>query len=43
MWGVTGVEAEAELIAAVVSCFETLGLSVREVGLKVRICLTFFI
>lgn len=35
IWGVPGVGAEAELLAAVVSCFQSLGLSDTDVGIKV--------
>lgn len=36
IWGVPGVEAEAELLSAVVTCFRTLGLSSTDVGLKIN-------
>lgn len=36
IWGVTGVEAEAELLSAVVTCFHNLGLSSTDVGLKIN-------
>ena len=35
VWGVTGVEAEAELLSAVVTCFRRLRLTAEDVGLKV--------
>jgi hypothetical protein len=35
VWGVSGLEAEAELISAAVSCFRDLGLSSGDVGIKV--------
>lgn len=35
VWGVSGPEAEVELIAATVECFKSLGLSGTEVGIKV--------
>ena len=35
IWGVAGVEAEAELLSAVVTCFQNLGLSSADVGIKV--------
>jgi histidyl-tRNA synthetase len=36
IWGVAGVEAEAELIAAVVTNIQALGLSSADVGIKVQ-------
>lgn len=35
VWGIVGIEAEAELIAAIVSCFSSLGISSSDVGIKV--------
>ena len=35
IWGVQGVEAEAELLSAVVTCFRNLGLTSQDVGIKV--------
>jgi histidyl-tRNA synthetase len=35
VWGVPGLEAEAELISSAVSCFRDLGLSSSDVGIKV--------
>lgn len=35
IWGVAGMEAEAELLAAVVSCFTSLGITSTDVGIKV--------
>lgn len=35
VFGVPGVEAEAELLAAVVDIFRSVGLSERDVGIKV--------
>ena len=35
MWGVASSEAEAELIAASVACFRSLGLTGGDVGIKV--------
>jgi hypothetical protein len=35
VWGVPGLEAEAELISSVVSCFRDLGLTSSDVGIKV--------
>lgn len=43
IWGVQGVGAEAELLAAVVACFRSLGLSHEHVGIKVRDRTCFFI
>ena len=40
IWGVQGVGAEAELLAAVVACFQSLGLSYEHVGIKVCMRLT---
>ena len=37
IWGVPGVEAEAELLSAVVTCFTDLGLTAADVGIKVCI------
>lgn len=36
IWGVAGVEAEAELLAAVVTFFDRVGLGPQDVGIKVR-------
>jgi histidyl-tRNA synthetase len=36
IWGVEGVEAEAELLAAVVQSFEEMGLDAADVGIKVN-------
>lgn len=36
IWGVTGVEAEAELLSAMVTFFESVGLSSEDVGIKVN-------
>ncbi len=39
IWGVTGVEAEAELIAAAISCMQSFGLTSVDVGIKVLYCM----
>eukprot|EP00667_Euglena_gracilis_P009901 EG_transcript_10079 len=36
IWGVAGVEAEVELLAAVVKCLRDLGLSSTDVGIKIN-------
>jgi histidyl-tRNA synthetase len=36
IWGVPGVEAEAELLAAAVGAFRDMGLSPNDVGIKVN-------
>lgn len=36
IWGVEGVEAEAELLSAMVDFFERVGLSAKDVGIKVN-------
>ena len=36
IWGVAGVEAEAELLSAMVTFFENVGLSSQDVGIKVN-------
>lgn len=36
IFGVAGVEAEAELLAAIVTSFQRLGLSAKDVGLKIN-------
>lgn len=36
IWGVPGVEAEAEILSAIVTCFKNLGLSKDDVGIRVR-------
>jgi histidyl-tRNA synthetase len=36
IWGVAGVQAEAELIAAVVTNIQALGLSSADIGIKVQ-------
>lgn len=35
IWGVSGVEAEAELLAAIVATFTDMGLTSKDVGIKV--------
>lgn len=37
IWGVPGVEAEAELLGAMVAFFERVGLGSEDVGIKVII------
>lgn len=37
IWGVPGVEAEAELLGAMVAFFERVGLGPEDVGIKVII------
>jgi len=36
IWGVEGMEAEAELLSAVVACFKTMNITSADVGIKVR-------
>ncbi|KAM3577810.1 hypothetical protein VYU27_000353 [Nannochloropsis oceanica] len=36
VWGISGVEAEAELLAAIVSFFARVGLTANDVGIKVN-------
>lgn len=36
IWGVSGVEAEAELLGAMVAFLERVGLGPEDVGIKVR-------
>ena len=36
IWGVSGVEAEAELLAAIVTSFQSMGISSSDVGIKVQ-------
>jgi histidyl-tRNA synthetase len=36
IWGVAGVEAEAELLSAMVTFFERVGLTSEDVGIKVN-------
>ena len=36
IFGVSGVEAEAELLSAIVSSFQEMGISSGDVGIKVR-------
>lgn len=36
MWGVQGVEAEAELLAAITTFFKRVGISSADVGIKVN-------
>jgi len=36
IWGISGVEAEAELLKAMVTFFENVGLSAKDVGIKVN-------
>lgn len=40
IWGVSGVEAEAELLSAVVSFLKSVGLTANDVGIKVRLQLS---
>lgn len=35
VWGVSGVEAEAELLSAIVASFKSMGLTAKDVGIKV--------
>lgn len=35
VWGVEGVEAEAELLSAVVTFFKSIGITAQDVGIKV--------
>ena len=35
IWGVDGVEAEAELLAAIVTSFRDMGITAADVGIKV--------
>jgi len=35
VWGVGGVEAEAELLSAIVASFRSMGLTAKDVGIKV--------
>jgi hypothetical protein len=37
IWGVSGVEAEVELLSAIVTCFDNLSLSHQDIGIKVRL------
>lgn len=36
VWGVAGVEAEAELLAAITTFFKRVGLTAKDVGIKVN-------
>jgi histidyl-tRNA synthetase len=36
VWGISGVEAEAELLSAMVTFFENVGLTSEDVGIKVN-------
>jgi histidyl-tRNA synthetase len=38
VWGVPGVEAEAELLAAVTTFFKRVGLTSQDVGARARVC-----
>lgn len=35
IWGVGGVEAEAELLAAIITSFKAMGITSEDVGIKV--------
>lgn len=35
IWGVDGVEAEAELLSAIVKSFQSMGITEHDVGIKV--------
>jgi histidyl-tRNA synthetase len=39
IWGVDGVEAEVELLAAIVMMFERMGITSDDVGIKVSVAL----
>lgn len=41
IWGVGGVEAEAELLGAIVAFFERVGLTPEDVGIKASFFLFF--
>jgi len=36
IWGVSGVEAEAELLSAIVISFQNMGITSKDVGIKVH-------
>jgi len=36
VWGVSGVEAEAELLSAIVASFRSMGLTAKDVGIKIN-------
>ena len=36
IWGVEGIEAEAELLSAIVTSFREMGLTSTDVGIKVN-------
>lgn len=36
IFGVQGVEAEAELLSAVISSFQVMGITAKDVGIKVQ-------
>lgn len=36
IWGVAGVEAEAELLAAIVTSFQDMGITAKDVGIKIN-------
>jgi histidyl-tRNA synthetase len=38
IWGVSGVEAEAELLSAIVASFQSMGITAEDVGIKVSVC-----
>lgn len=41
VWGVSGVEAEAELLSAIVASFKSMGLTAKDVGIKVsKLCVS---
>ena len=43
IWGVHGVEAEAELLSAIVKSFQSMGITEKDVGIKVSKILRVFI
>ena len=37
MWGVSGVEAEAEVLSTMVAALQSMGLTAQDVGIKVSL------
>jgi histidyl-tRNA synthetase len=39
--GIESIDAEAELLSSIISCFHTMGLASTDCGIKVRYCVVF--
>jgi histidyl-tRNA synthetase len=39
--GIESIDAEAELLSSIISCFQTMGLASTDCGIKVKYCVVF--